>query len=62
MENVWALLKGGIKISYKSLKQLNVDIIKSWDEIDNQIIFTLFESMPKRIEESYQRKGGYTKY
>ena len=57
MENIWAILKGHLKISYATKSKLKLEIRKVWNEIDPEIIDTLYDSMPKRIQEVIKRKG-----
>ena len=57
MENIWVILKGYLKISYATKGQLKLEIRKVWNEIDPEIIDTLYDSMPKRIQQVIKRKG-----
>jgi hypothetical protein len=57
MENIWAILKGHLKTSYATKSKLKLEIRKVWNEIDPEIIDTLYDSMPKRIQEVIKRKG-----
>ena len=57
MENIWVILRGYLKISYATKSQLKLEIRKVWNEIDPEIIDTLYDSMPKRIQQVIKRKG-----
>ena len=51
-----------LEISYSSLRLLEKDIIKVWNAIDDEIVNTFFESLPKRIKEVHKNIGEITKY
>jgi len=63
IENLWSILdqkvdKGDVTNKAKLLEALK----RAWENIDQQHIQNLIESMPRRLQAVIQAKGGHTKY
>lgn len=46
----------------KTKQQLINAAMLMWDEIEDNMLENLLESMPRRLKACYDAKGGYTKY
>ena len=46
----------------KSFPQLKKALFEKWDQISEEVINNLIESMPNRLEEVIKANGGNTKY
>lgn len=64
IENLWHILKRKVgRFQYKNKKQLVFMAKKIWNQnIDNDVIKNLIESMPKRIDLCIKNNGSITKY
>ena len=65
IENIWALLKAKIgRKNYLNIAELKSEIFNIWynDEDFPRYCKSLFESMPKRLNECIAARGGPTKY
>ncbi|KAG0752725.1 hypothetical protein G6F17_013575 [Rhizopus arrhizus] len=65
IEHVWHQLK--LKLSCYERRAKNTDelwerVEKSWNEFDKELCQRYIDSMPARIQEVINRKGGSTKY
>ena len=65
IENVWGFMAN---IVYRNGKQhtskdlLKQAILDAWSELKTEYIQKLYLSIPKRLLDCLNRKGGYTKY
>lgn len=65
IENLWEIIDKKIRkneIQPKNCDELWEIIKHEWNNIDLNIIRSLYLSMTKRIQAVYDKKGGYTKY
>ena len=65
IENVWSLLKRGVRQSIQpgdDLARLEVLLRQEWDRLNQDVINRLIESMPSRIRQVINRSGEVTKY
>ena len=65
IENVWSLLKRGVRQSIRpgdDLARLEVLLRQEWDRLNQDVINRLIESMPSRIRQVINRSGEVTKY
>lgn len=65
IENVWSLLKRRVRRSIRpgaSLAQLEVLLRQEWQQLDQDVINKLIESMPSRIRQVIDFSGEVTKY
>ena len=66
IENLWAILahrvyKGGKK-KYQNRDELWAAIEEEWGRLDRELLHELADSMPKRLIEVIEKRGGHTKY
>lgn len=62
IENIWGILANNIyreKINYNNLNELKESILREWDKIPSDIIFSLYKSFPNRLIDVISRKGGF---
>lgn len=63
IENMWAILKRDISNKIpKKLDQLEDLLVDKWAKIDIILCRKLIFSMPKRLQQVIDNKGGHTKY
>jgi predicted nuclease with RNAse H fold len=72
IENLWKLLKERICSKYPelslmpknsaSMQRLCEAAVEVWEEFDEDLLATLIESMPRRLEAVIAARGWYTKY
>ena len=65
IENIWADLSRCVYANgkqYKYVKELRDSIIKNWSLLKQKRIKKLYKSIPKRLLDVVQQKGGLTKY
>lgn len=63
IENLWRYIKARLsKTQSKNRQELFQKLQKIWDEILQQHIRTLIDSMPRRIAMCVRQHGGITKY
>ena len=65
IEHVWYILKISIKkmaVRPRTVPDLVKAIQKAWNEIDEDILNKLVESLPNRLADVIKVKGGNTKY
>ncbi|KAL8300796.1 hypothetical protein RB597_005700 [Gaeumannomyces tritici] len=72
IENLWAILKDKLQKSYPGLAQLpnndqaiNLLIKKAeevWEDILEELVNELVDSMPRRVQAVFDANGWYTKY
>ena len=63
IENLWKLLKENIgKRGATNVNDFEKYIIEEWNKIDNEIIISLINSMPKRIALVIERNGDWIPY
>ncbi|KAJ1300116.1 hypothetical protein OPQ81_002596 [Rhizoctonia solani] len=65
IENVWAILDERVRkqrILPRNLEELWVAVKEEWDNFDIGIVKALYASMPNRVDELLERKGGNTSY
>lgn len=65
IENVWADLTRSVYENgrqYKDIAELKQSIITNWSLLRQKRIKKLFKSIPDRLLDVVQRKGGFTKY
>lgn len=65
MENLWGIMVRRIYANnkqYQTVQELKEAIQQAWDSIDNETIQKLVQSMPNRILQVIERKGGVTDY
>ena len=65
IEHVWYLIK--IAINKRHVKPRNEEelkrvLLEEWEKIDIKIINKLIDSMPRRVEQLVEVRGGSTKY
>jgi hypothetical protein len=65
MEHIWAELKkriGNRKILHKDIQELWDAVQEEWENIEANVCINLIESMPQRIAQVIEAKGGHTRY
>jgi hypothetical protein len=63
MGNLWAHLKQELhKSPASSIEALKVKIQAIWYDIDPAVVQKLYQSMPKRLQQVKDNRGGHTKY
>ncbi|OWZ03690.1 Transposase, partial [Phytophthora megakarya] len=66
IENLWAILSRIVydngKKQYTSVFDLRVAALQAWDLVDQEVLEKLVDSMPKRLVEVLEMKGGKTHY
>lgn len=65
IEHVWDILKVQIGSREKrptSIHELWDAVVEEWENIGPDMIQSLYESMPRRVEAVYKARGGNTKY
>lgn len=63
IENVWGIIKYNLRSQvFSNVEDLWFEVQKMWNDIPPELIQSLYESMPRRIEAVIQAKGGNTKY
>lgn len=65
MENLWAIISRRVYANahqYNNERELKNAIQAAYDSVDKKSIETLILSMPKRISELLQKRGGMTSY
>uniref|UniRef100_A0A0N5BY68 DDE_3 domain-containing protein n=1 Tax=Strongyloides papillosus TaxID=174720 RepID=A0A0N5BY68_STREA len=61
IENLWGILVRAVykdNKQYSTVQELKEAIVKCWDEIPNEKLVSLANSMPNRIFEVISKKGG----
>ncbi len=63
IEHIWVLLDRKLTESIpKTLAELEVALVKLWNEVPSSLFTNLVESMPRRLDMCIKAKGGYFKY
>ena len=65
IEHVWYLIKIGINkraVKPRNEEELKRALLEEWEKIDIKIINNLIDSMPRRVEQLVEVRGGSTKY
>jgi len=63
IENLWSWLDRQLaEVQISNLEQLKAEITKNLNNVDINIFHNLVESMPNRIQDCLEAKGGYTRY
>lgn len=65
IENVWGLLTRHVYANnrqFSSKEDLKAEIIRSWENLDQNTIAKIINSMPNRIFEVIRQNGAMTKY
>lgn len=65
IENLWAILSRAVYSEgqvYNNINELELSIIKNWNEISTRTLKKLVDSMEKRVEDVIKNDGGSTKY
>ncbi|KAL5536250.1 hypothetical protein ACEPAF_71 [Sanghuangporus sanghuang] len=65
IEHVWYLMKIAINkraVRPRNEEELKRALLEEWEKIDIKIINNLIDSMPRRVEQLVEAKGGSTKY
>lgn len=63
IENLWALMKHELSCKIiKSKSELIGNLYQIWNEIPQETVTSLINSMPNRIKECLDAEGGHTKY
>ena len=65
IENLWHILRGNIrkrKHQPRNRNQLIEALLEEWKKLDIDVINTLIDSMPRRLQAVIDAKGGSTKY
>lgn len=65
IENLWGLLVRAVykeNKKYSTVQELKDAIEQAWEEIPNETLASLANSMPNRIFEVINKNGGYTSY
>lgn len=63
IENIWGVMKKKIrKYKHKTIAEFKSNIVKCWNEIKQEHINNIIDSMPKRIKLVLDNKGGSIKY
>lgn len=63
IEHLWAVLDGNVPAERRSKTATFFNVLEEvWTNIDEDVLKTLVESMPRRLQAVIQAKGGHTKY
>lgn len=65
IEHIWDVIQRSISENYDpatSLQQLAQQVTASWNQVSQQIIQHLIESVPRRLQECVDRRGNHTRY
>ena len=65
IENLWGILAQNVFKNgrqYQSVLELKIEIERQWNEINDDILKNLINSMPQRIFQVINNSGGATKY
>ena len=65
IENLWGYIKKKLRkrtVKPSSLDRLFEFILEEWKAVPGQILENMVESMPRRIEQVVNQKGGSTKF
>ena len=63
IENLWSVLEQNLEKSIPtSLKDLESEIERGWEEISREEVYKLIESMPKRLQLCIEAQGGEIPY
>ncbi|GMF36073.1 unnamed protein product [Phytophthora fragariaefolia] len=66
IENLWAILSRTVydngKKQYSSVSELREAVLAAWESVDQATLATLVDSMPKRLVEVLEKKGGKAHY
>ena len=65
IENLWGILTQNVFKNgqqYQSVLELKIEIERQWNEINDDILKNLINSMPQRIFQVINNSGGATKY
>ncbi len=63
IENIWTLLKNKIKKrENKTTDEFKKSIIECWNEIEQEHINNIINSMPKRLKKAIDNKGKSINY
>ena len=63
IEHLWSILDQKVRRSYKSKKVTFMEELrKQWELLPKSLLNALVESMPNRLQEVIDNKGGATKY
>jgi transposase len=65
IENAWAWMAHKVYSDhdpFKNVEELREEIFKCWDEMPQEYIDRLIDSLPTRMKECIERKGEYTDY
>jgi hypothetical protein len=65
IENVWGILARRVYANnrqFANVKELKTEILRCWDEVDNNILIKLINSVPNRLFQVINRNGGPTDY
>jgi hypothetical protein len=65
IENIWNYLKvqiGSQERRPSSIHELWQVVLQEWEKVPLDLIKSLYESMPRRVEAVVRAKGGHTKY
>lgn len=72
IENLWKLLKEGIAKAYPeltimpknnlTLQRLREAAADVWENLKEEVLHSLIESMPRRLEAVIEARGWYKKY
>lgn len=65
IEHLWDELSRRIKRKINpptTLSELRIALVKTWEEIPQEVVANLIKSMPRRLEEVIRLRGGNTRY
>lgn len=63
IENLWSVLDGNEPPDRRSNRATFLNVLKeAWTNIDKDVLKSLVESMPRRLQAVIQAKGAHTKY
>lgn len=65
IEKVWSILGRRVYVNFHqfgSVAELTIALEKCWEDIDDQILQMLYESMPRRIKDVIRAHGRSMKY
>ncbi|KAG3120743.1 hypothetical protein PI124_g1437 [Phytophthora idaei] len=65
IENAWSVMAARVYAhghQYRTVGELEVAIMAAWDSIEQEDLFKLVESMPRRCLAVIKQKGDLTKY
>lgn len=65
IENMWGIMARKIYSNgrqYSNVEELKAQIIQAWNELNDEVLHNLINSMPNRIFEVIENRGGCTKY